>query len=126
MSPMDSPCTNVCTLDASTRSCLGCGRTLDEIQGWSAFSAAERATINAALPARCTRFKAQRVAEAARIASRWPVSQCSRCGTPFTCGASDCSTPCWCASYPPVDPAGEARCMCPGCLAAMAAAHAPG
>ena len=122
MGALDSPCIDVCTLDAATGSCLGCGRTLSEIEGWAAFTEAERAAINARLPSRRARFGAQRVAEAARIALRWPASQCSRCGAAFACGATDCSTPCWCASYPPVDPAGDARCMCPACLAATVVA----
>ena len=120
MRALDSPCIDVCTLDAATQSCLGCGRTLDEIEGWVAFTDAERAAINAALASRRARFEAQRVAAAAHIASRWPASQCSRCGAAFACGATDCSTPCWCASYPPVSPMGDARCMCPACLAADA------
>jgi hypothetical protein len=72
MRALDSPCIDVCTLDAATQSCLGCGRTLDEIEGWVAMTESERAAINAGLPARRARF------EAARIASRWPASQCSR------------------------------------------------
>jgi uncharacterized protein len=122
MRALDSPCIDVCTLDAATQSCLGCGRTLGEIEGWAAFTDAERAAINAVLPSRRARFEAERVAEAARIASRWPGSRCSRCGTGFACGAADCSTPCWCASYPPVSPGGEARCMCPACLVATISA----
>ena len=114
----NSPCINVCTLDAATQSCLGCGRTLVEIEGWIAFTEAERASINAELPVRRARFETERVAEAARIASKWPASRCSRCGADFACGATDCSTPCWCASYPPVSPVGDARCLCPACLVA--------
>jgi predicted Fe-S protein YdhL (DUF1289 family) len=117
MASLASPCINVCTLDLATDTCLGCGRTLREIERWVSFTDAERAAINAGLPGRLASFAAGRVAEAARIAGRWPASQCSRCGESFTCGATDCSTPCWCASYPPVTPQGDARCMCPACLA---------
>jgi predicted Fe-S protein YdhL (DUF1289 family) len=115
---LDSPCIDVCTLDAATQSCMGCGRTLQEIQGWIEFTPERRAAINAELPARRARFEAQLRAEAARSARRWPATRCSRCGAEFACGASDCSTPCWCASYPAVDPVEGASCLCPECLAA--------
>jgi hypothetical protein len=49
---IESPCTKVCTLDAHSGLCLGCGRTIDEIARWTAMSEAERTRIMAALPAR--------------------------------------------------------------------------
>ena len=49
---LQSPCTKVCTLDARTRLCLGCGRTIDEIAGWSTMSPAARARVMDELPAR--------------------------------------------------------------------------
>jgi uncharacterized protein len=49
---IDSPCVKICTLDARSAACLGCGRTLDEIARWSTMSAAERARVMAELPAR--------------------------------------------------------------------------
>jgi uncharacterized protein len=49
---IESPCTNICTLDARSGLCLGCGRTIDEIARWAAMSADERARIMAELPAR--------------------------------------------------------------------------
>lgn len=49
---IESPCVNVCALDASSGLCLGCGRTVDEIAGWSTMSPAERKRIMAELPAR--------------------------------------------------------------------------
>jgi predicted Fe-S protein YdhL (DUF1289 family) len=52
-----SPCINVCTMDAATRLCAGCGRTLDEIARWGAMSDAERAAIMRELPARQSRDK---------------------------------------------------------------------
>ena len=42
---MQSPCIKVCTLDARSGLCLGCGRTIDEIARWSRMSEAERARI---------------------------------------------------------------------------------
>ncbi|HET7201948.1 MAG TPA: DUF1289 domain-containing protein [Steroidobacteraceae bacterium] len=36
-----SPCVNVCVLDTG-RTCIGCGRTVDEIARWGRMSAAEQ------------------------------------------------------------------------------------
>ena len=49
---IESPCTKICTLDARSGQCLGCGRTIDEIARWSGMSDAERRRIMAELPAR--------------------------------------------------------------------------
>jgi uncharacterized protein len=121
IAPIASPCIDVCTLDVATQTCLGCGRTMAEIQEWIGYSTAERLAIMAELAQRRARFEKARVIEAERIARQWTPSKCSRCGAEFTCGAADCATPCWCASYPAVDPVGDERCMCPSCLAAAAA-----
>ena len=43
-----SPCMNVCVLDKS-RTCIGCGRTLDEIARWARMSAAEQWQVIARL-----------------------------------------------------------------------------
>ena len=32
---VESPCKNVCELDLNTGLCLGCKRTVDEIQNWN-------------------------------------------------------------------------------------------
>ena len=48
----ETPCIAVCTIDAATSLCLGCGRTLQEIAGWQAMDSAERLAVMAALPAR--------------------------------------------------------------------------
>lgn len=31
---IESPCVGVCTMDEATGYCLGCYRTIEEIQGW--------------------------------------------------------------------------------------------
>jgi predicted Fe-S protein YdhL (DUF1289 family) len=49
---IESPCVNICTLDARSGICLGCGRTIDEIAQWAAMAASERARIMLELPAR--------------------------------------------------------------------------
>ena len=50
--PIASPCIKVCAVDGMTNACVGCGRTLKEIGGWTRYSDAERAAIMAALPGR--------------------------------------------------------------------------
>jgi len=49
---IETPCINICTLDARSRLCIGCGRTADEIACWAAMSAEERRRVMAELPAR--------------------------------------------------------------------------
>jgi predicted Fe-S protein YdhL (DUF1289 family) len=49
---IQSPCIKICTLDARSGLCLGCGRTIDEIARWGGMNEAERARIMAELPAR--------------------------------------------------------------------------
>jgi len=49
---IESPCVNICTLDARSGLCLGCGRTVDEIARWTAISAAERTRVISELPTR--------------------------------------------------------------------------
>jgi predicted Fe-S protein YdhL (DUF1289 family) len=59
---VETPCTKVCTLDARSGLCLGCGRTIDEIACWTAMSAPERSRIMRELP---DRLASQRRAESA-------------------------------------------------------------
>jgi predicted Fe-S protein YdhL (DUF1289 family) len=54
---LETPCINVCLLDEATRTCVGCGRTVEEIAGWTAMSDAERRAIMATLPARMVRLE---------------------------------------------------------------------
>jgi predicted Fe-S protein YdhL (DUF1289 family) len=42
---IESPCVKICTLDAGSGLCLGCGRTIDEIARWTTMGAAERAHL---------------------------------------------------------------------------------
>lgn len=49
---VNSPCSKVCTLDATSGLCLGCWRTLDEISLWSSASNAEKLSILAAVSRR--------------------------------------------------------------------------
>ena len=52
MSSPSSPCVGICTIDAPSGFCAGCGRTIDEIVGWGGLSQAERVAVMAMLPAR--------------------------------------------------------------------------
>ncbi len=49
---MLSPCIHVCAIDSPSGFCVGCGRTIEEIGGWTAFSDQERQALIRALPAR--------------------------------------------------------------------------
>jgi uncharacterized protein len=57
---IDSPCVRVCVIHDAGGLCLGCHRTLDEIAGWSGFSAERRRAIMAELPARAEQVKPKR------------------------------------------------------------------
>jgi hypothetical protein len=59
---IESPCIKICTLDARSGLCLGCGRTVDEIARWTAMSADERARVMADLPARLAASQITRAA----------------------------------------------------------------
>jgi predicted Fe-S protein YdhL (DUF1289 family) len=52
---LETPCVNICLLDAATGTCLGCGRTLAEIANWAQMNDTERRAIMAALPDRMHR-----------------------------------------------------------------------
>ncbi len=45
MTNIETPCVKICTLDPKSGLCLGCGRNVDEIAGWTRLSGAERAAI---------------------------------------------------------------------------------
>jgi predicted Fe-S protein YdhL (DUF1289 family) len=54
---IESPCVKVCTLDARSGICLGCGRTIDEIARWTVMNAAERTRVMDELSDRLTASK---------------------------------------------------------------------
>jgi uncharacterized protein len=56
---IESPCVKICTLDAGSRQCLGCGRTVDEIARWIEMGDVERARIIAELPGRLAADRAE-------------------------------------------------------------------
>jgi predicted Fe-S protein YdhL (DUF1289 family) len=45
MQPIDTPCKKICTLHPQLQLCTGCGRTLSEIERWTALSDAERTGV---------------------------------------------------------------------------------
>ena len=49
---VNSPCVDLCKMNAVTGLCEGCRRSLDEIASWSAYSPAEKRKVLALLPAR--------------------------------------------------------------------------
>ena len=57
-----SPCLNICVLDIA-RTCIGCGRTLDEIARWGRMSAAEQWQV----VARLERVRQQEAATASPV-----------------------------------------------------------
>ena len=42
---METPCRNLCALDAARRFCTGCGRTIDEIVHWRSMSDTAREAV---------------------------------------------------------------------------------
>ena len=53
-----SPCIKVCAVDGETSLCLGCGRTLKEIGGWTQFDDAGRDAVMDLLPERLDKLRA--------------------------------------------------------------------
>lgn len=49
---MQSPCRNLCALDAARARCTGCGRTIDEIVHWRSMTDGQRAAVMARLAQR--------------------------------------------------------------------------
>ena len=58
MTALETPCVNICLLDAKAGLCIGCGRNLDEIAIWASMSDSERRVIMGELPARKERLEA--------------------------------------------------------------------
>lgn len=49
---IETPCEKICIVDAPSGLCRGCGRSLSEIERWTAYSDGERARIMDELPRR--------------------------------------------------------------------------
>lgn len=52
---IETPCMKVCTMDAASGICIGCGRTLDEIACWASMSEEARKKVIHMLPGRLKR-----------------------------------------------------------------------
>ncbi len=50
--PVDSPCINICRMNAQTGYCEGCLRTIDEIACWSGYTDEDKLAVIAKLAAR--------------------------------------------------------------------------
>jgi predicted Fe-S protein YdhL (DUF1289 family) len=61
MPVIESPCSKICTLDPESGLCLGCGRTLREIERWSDLTASERASVLSVLPTRLAALRGAQV-----------------------------------------------------------------
>jgi len=55
---METPCIDICEIDAASGLCIGCGRSLEEIASWAEMSPMERRAVMATLPARRQRLAA--------------------------------------------------------------------
>jgi len=63
MAAIESPCNKICTVDPASGLCLGCGRSLLEIERWTAYSDAERSRVMAELPQRLAAMRARTAAK---------------------------------------------------------------
>ena len=59
MAAIESPCDKICTVDPVSGLCLGCGRSLAEIERWTAFTESERSRVMAELPQRLAAMHAR-------------------------------------------------------------------
>jgi predicted Fe-S protein YdhL (DUF1289 family) len=58
---MISPCVRLCRIDDASGLCTGCGRSLNEIGGWLAYTDDERRAIMALLAGRLARIAPMRM-----------------------------------------------------------------
>jgi hypothetical protein len=70
MAAIETPCDNICTLDRASGLCLGCGRSLAEIERWTAFNDAERSRVMKQLPRRLEAVRAQTAGATGTAAGR--------------------------------------------------------
>ena len=57
MKSIETPCKKVCAVDGQTGLCLGCGRSLREIGGWTTFSDEDRSRIMTQLDERMNHLR---------------------------------------------------------------------
>jgi predicted Fe-S protein YdhL (DUF1289 family) len=56
---IETPCEKICVVDQASGLCRGCGRSLSEIERWTAYSDGERSRIMAELPGRIDAMQAR-------------------------------------------------------------------
>jgi predicted Fe-S protein YdhL (DUF1289 family) len=56
---IETPCEKICVVDPVSGLCRGCGRSLPEIERWTAYSDSERSRIMAELPGRIDAMQAR-------------------------------------------------------------------
>jgi len=61
MAAIDTPCEQICIVDQPSGLCRGCGRSLAEIERWTAYSDGERNVIMDELPRRLEAMNARPV-----------------------------------------------------------------
>ncbi|MDD9909123.1 MAG: DUF1289 domain-containing protein [Ahrensia sp.] len=73
-SPISSPCVLICAIEPTSGHCYGCGRTRDEIAGWTRLSEDQRVELMRDLPARVAKLerRPRRVTKRARLKGQQP------------------------------------------------------
>ncbi len=69
MAGPSTPCVQICVLDPLSGLCIGCGRTREEIAGWSTLSEPKRLEIMRGLQGRL-RMARSRQARGGRVSER--------------------------------------------------------
>jgi predicted Fe-S protein YdhL (DUF1289 family) len=59
MPAIETPCEKICIVDQPSGLCRGCGRSLAEIERWTAYSDGERARVMGELPQRLEAINAR-------------------------------------------------------------------
>jgi predicted Fe-S protein YdhL (DUF1289 family) len=62
MADIESPCNKVCVVDPTAALCIGCGRSLVEIEGWLRYTPEQRIRVMAELPQRLRMLAGRRAA----------------------------------------------------------------
>jgi predicted Fe-S protein YdhL (DUF1289 family) len=70
MAAIETPCDKICTLDPASGLCLGCGRSLSEIERWTAFNDAERSRVMKELPRRLEALRVRAAGATGAAAAR--------------------------------------------------------
>ncbi|WP_252923892.1 DUF1289 domain-containing protein [Aliihoeflea sp. 40Bstr573] len=77
MTPIESPCILVCSIDMATGFCFGCGRTREEIGAWTTMTPQARREMMAELPTRLATMerRPRRETRRARMARERDLTQ---------------------------------------------------